>query len=141
MIGWREWIHLPDFCLSPIQAKVDTGARTSSLHAADLTLIESRGVTMAQFEIHPDRRSTAGKAMVTVPVQEFRSIRSSNGRVEQRPVVRTMAEIGNRTMEIELTLSSRKAMGYRMLLGRRVLEDGFWVDPSRSFLLTRRNIS
>lgn len=141
MIGWREWVRLPDFCPSPIKAKVDTGAKTSSLHAPGLTLIESEEETIARFEVHPDQGSTAGKTLVTVPVVDFRTIRSSNGQTERRPVVRTTAEIGDRTLEIELTLTSRAAMGFRMLLGRRVLEDRFWVDPGRSFLLTRRNIS
>ena len=139
MIGWREWVSLPDFCDSPIKAKVDTGAKTSSLHAPGLLLIEDDDRTLAQFEIHPDHGSTAGKALVVAPVVDFKTIRSSSGHTERRPVVMTKAEIGDRIMEIELTLTSREAMGFRMLLGRRVLEDRFWVDPSRSFLLTRRN--
>lgn len=139
MIGWREWVSLPDFCSSPIKAKVDTGAKTSSLHAPELELVEEDGVLHARFEIHPDQNSTAGMAIVTTPVVDFRTIRSSNGQEQRRPVVRTVAHIGDRTMDIELTLASREAMGFRMLLGRRVLSERFWVDPGRSFLLKRRN--
>ncbi|MGB5760081.1 MAG: RimK/LysX family protein [Acidimicrobiales bacterium] len=135
-IGWREWVTLPRFSPSKIKAKVDTGAKTSSLHAEDLTIFEADGQTLARFRLYPDTESTDGVADVEAPVVEFRTIRSSNGQAESRPVVRTEVELGQQRFEIDLTLTSRTSMGHRMLLGRRALKDRFWVDSGRSFLLT-----
>ncbi|MGI9596407.1 MAG: ATP-dependent zinc protease family protein [Acidimicrobiales bacterium] len=139
MIGWREWVTLPAFCSSQIKAKVDTGAKTSSLHAHDLTVIEQSGGPVARFELHPDAGSADGATRVEAPIVDFRMIRSSNGGTERRPVIRTQCMLAGERFDIDLTLTSRSSMGHRMLLGRRVLEDRFWVDPGRSFLLTRRN--
>ncbi len=136
-IGWREWVTLPRFCPNPIKAKVDTGAKTSSIHANDLTLIRSGEETLAQFELLPSLDSAEGRTIVTAPVVDFRTIRSSNGLTERRPVVRTELELGDERFEIDLTLTSRTSMGHRMLLGRRVLKDRYWVDAGRSFLLTK----
>lgn len=136
MIGWREWVTLPHFSPTRIKAKVDTGAKTSSLHAEDLTLIHRKDETLAQFGVCPIEDSDDGMTVVTAPVVDFRTIRSSNGHAEQRPVIRTELEIAQERFAIDLTLTSRSTMGHRMLLGRRVLEDRFWVDPARSFLLT-----
>lgn len=135
-IGWREWVTLPDFSPVRIKAKVDTGAKTSSLHAHDLTVIEGPGETFARFELHPNAESDADATLVTAPVIDFRTIRSSNGQTEQRPVIRTELAIGDQRFDIDLTLTSRRSMGHRMLLGRRVLADRYRVDPGRSFLLT-----
>ncbi len=136
MIGWREWVTLPRFCSSHIKAKVDTGAKTSSLHADGLTLFEEDGQTMVRFELQPVAHSTEGATVITTPVIDFRTVRSSNGQSESRPVIRTELELGADRFEIDLTLTSRSSMGHRMLLGRRVLEDRYWVDPGRSFLLS-----
>lgn len=135
-IGWREWVTLPRFSPSPIKAKVDTGARTSSLHAGGLTIVQSEGVTLARFELYPVARSTDGMTVVTAPVVDFRTVRSSNGQTEERPVVRTELALGGERFEIDLTLTSRESMGHRMLLGRRVLKDRYLVDVGRSYLLT-----
>jgi hypothetical protein len=136
MIGWREWVTLPRFSPEPIKAKVDTGAKTSSIHANDLTVVRNGEETLAQFEFLPSIDSSEGRALVTAPVVDFRTIRSSNGQTETRPVVRTEIELGGERFEIDLTLTSRTSMGHRMLLGRRVLKNRFWVDAGRSFLLT-----
>lgn len=141
MIGWREWVTLPRLCPVQIKAKVDTGAKTSSLHAHDLTLVADGGSMSAHFELHPDAGSTDGATLVVAPVVDFRTIRSSNGQTESRPVIRTECELGAERFEIDLTLTSRSSMGHRLLLGRRVLEDRFWVDPGRSFLMTRRTLT
>ncbi len=138
-IGWREWVTLPRLCETQIKAKVDTGAKTSSLHAHDLTLIESDAMTMAQFELHPFADSEDGATTVTAPVVDFRTVRSSNGESQRRPVIRTEILLGGHRLDIDVTLTSRKSMGHRMLLGRRMLEDRFVVDPGRSFLLTGRD--
>lgn len=139
-IGWREWVTLPRFCPAPIKAKVDTGANTSSLHAEELVVIEHGEDVLVQFELHPDRHSNDNMTVVTAPVIDFRSIRSSNGQVETRPVVRTEIGIGGRSFDVDLTLTSRASMGHRMLLGRRFLEHRYHVDPSSSFVLSERGL-
>ena len=133
-IGWREWVQLPELCPTPIKAKVDTGARTSALHAFDLALREIDGHTIACFELHPIQRSRAGAVRVEWPVLGFRRVRSSNGRTERRPLVVTRARAGRVEWPIEITLASRDEMGFRMLLGRAALRRRFVIDPGRSFL-------
>lgn len=151
MIGWRERVVLPFLSDLPITAKVDTGAMTSSLHASDLTVVESDTGPVARFEFHPDPVHASawvampagrspyadpGPTSVVAPIVDFRLVRSSNGAEETRPVIRTEVEIGTDRFEIDVTLTCRKRMGFRMLLGRRVLEDRYWVDPGRDFLRT-----
>lgn len=136
MIGWREWVSLPSLSELPITAKVDTGAKTSSLHAASLVVAERDGQSMASFEFHPDPEHPGDPTSVVVPVLEFRMVRSSNGQEETRPVIRTEVDIAGERFDIDVTLTCRKRMGFRMLLGRRFLEDRYMVDPGRSFLLT-----
>ncbi len=136
MIGWRERVVLPSLSDRPITAKVDTGAKTSSLHAPDLTIVERDDGPMVSFEFHPDPDHPVGPTSVSAPVIDFRTVRSSNGVAETRPVIRTEVEIGRDRFEIDVTLTCRERMGFRMLLGRRVLEDRYWVDPGREFLRT-----
>jgi hypothetical protein len=134
MIGWREWVVLPDFSPTPIKAKVDTGAVTSAIHAFDLDIVAVGRQTIARFGIAPEQGSHAEIVPVEAPVIGFKKVRSSNGQVELRPVVATEARIGQESFEIRLTLASRDSMGFRMLLGRRAIRTRFWVDPGRSFL-------
>lgn len=137
MVGWREWVDLPDLCDSQIKAKIDTGARTSALHAFGLRVFERDGSTLARFEIHPRQRSAEPSYTVEVPVRAFRTVRSSTGHRERRPVIATRARLGDHEFGIELTLTSRDAMGFRMLLGRAAVRRRFWVDPGRSYLAGR----
>lgn len=134
IIGWREWIRLPELTPQAIKAKVDTGARTSSLHAFDLEVDDG----VAHFSVHPHQRSATDETRVTLPVVDHRRVRPSTGRSERRVVVATTAHVGRHAMEIELTLTDRDAMGFRMLLGRSALQRHFIVDPARSFALGRR---
>lgn len=140
LIGWREWVVLPDLSPVPIKAKIDTGARTSSLHAFGLDLRDRGGGLWARFEIHPLQRSRQQALAVEARVVAFKSVRSSSGHSEQRPVIRTPAQIGRRLLEIEITLTSRDEMGFRMLLGRAAVRNRFWVDPGRSFIQTPTDI-
>lgn len=133
VIGWREWIRLAEFSDVPIKAKIDTGARTSSLHAFNLKLSTSPDVTMAAFEIHPLQRSGGLVQSVEAEVIEFRDVRSSTGHTEHRPVVRTPVTIGKYCFEIDITLTSRDQMGFRMLLGRSAIRRRFLVDSGRSY--------
>jgi len=138
VIGWREWVGLPDFGVETIKAKVDTGARTSSLHAFDLETFQRRGRDWVRFKIHPEQSSSKGEVGAEVPLQSMRSVRSSSGRAEMRPVVMANITLLGSTWPVELTLTRRDAMGFRMLLGRQAIRGRFTVDPGRSFLNGRR---
>lgn len=138
MIGWREFVTLPDLIGHPIKAKIDTGARTSALHAFGLDVTHEDGISTATFQIHPEQRSSAMSADVTCRIETFRRVRSSNGKSELRPVIVTRAQIGKVTWPIEVTLTSRDDMGFRMLLGRSAIRKHFLVHPSRSFLLSTK---
>lgn len=134
LIGWREWVLLPDLSPVPVKAKIDTGARTSVLHAFRLGLRTRPDGVWADFEIHPVQHSQAHSTPVSYPVAGFRQVRSSSGHLERRPVIRTPIRIGPHRFEIDVTLTSRDEMGFRMLLGRAAVRRRFWVDPGRSFL-------
>ena len=134
IVGWREWIHLPELGTRFVKAKVDTGARTSALHAEDVEYFTRRGKSMVRFAIQPKQRSTRPRIQAEAKVAEMRSIRSSNGVAELRPVIETEIDIGGHLWPIELTLTSRDVMGFRMLLGRQAIRGQALVDPGRSFL-------
>lgn len=133
IIGWREWVEMPEFLAAPIKVKVDTGARTSALHAHGLELVSDGDDLLARFEILPNQGSTEESTVVETQVLEQRMVRSSNGVDELRPVIRTDLTLGPHTWKIELTLSDRELMGFRMLIGRSALRNRFMVDPNRSF--------
>ena len=134
LVGWREWIALPDLASVPLKAKIDTGARTSSLHAFNLKHHSREGEPWVDFEVHPVQRSRDHTSTVSLPVTAFKRVRSSSGHSERRPVIRTRMRIGRHDFDIDMTLTSRDAMGFRMLLGRSALRGRFWVDSSKSFL-------
>jgi hypothetical protein len=137
-IGWREWVTLPELGVAKIKAKIDTGARTGSLHAFGLELFERESQPWAKFAIHPEQHNDAIEIFVEHPVVEFRQIRSSNGQQSLRPVIVTQLNLGRYAWTTELTLADRDAMGFRMLLGRHSVRGQFLVDPARSFLRPRR---
>lgn len=132
--GWREWVALPELGVGSIKAKLDTGARTSTLHAFRLKRFRREGLPMVRFEIHPVQRSAASAIQVEAPVRDERRIRDSGGHEQVRPVIVTEVEIDGRRWPIELTLTRRDAMGFRMLLGRQALRGRALVNPGRSFL-------
>lgn len=138
IVGWREWLQLPDLCETRIKVKVDTGARSSSLHAFNVEVREENGQQVVHFDIHPIQNSTDKTVRVSLPLIEYRTIRSSSGHEELRPVIRTVACFGEVTWPIEITLTNRDQMGFRMLLGRRAMAQRFIVDPAKSFVQTRR---
>jgi len=130
VVGWREYVGLPDLGLtSPIRAKVDTGATTSALHAHRLT--ESGG--FATFWVHPRQRNATGATKVNARVVDHRTVKSSNGHAERRPVIETHILIGDHAWPIRITLTRRDAMGYRMLLGRSALKEVALVDVAQSY--------
>lgn len=133
-IGWREWLSLPELGADWTKAKIDTGARSSSLHAFGIEIEDRESQTWVQFEIHPWQDSDRGTVVAEAPVLEFRDVKNSAGVVQHRPVIRTLLRLGPTERSIDLTLTRRDEMGFRMLLGREALRGQFVVDPGRSFL-------
>lgn len=133
-IGWREWLVLPDLGIKFIKAKIDTGARSSSLHAVNIRLEERDGQRWAAFQVNPVQRRDDWVIDSAAPVIETRSIRSSSGETQLRPVIRTRIILQGLSYEIDLTLADRREMGFRMLLGREAFRRRFLIDPGRSYL-------
>jgi hypothetical protein len=136
-LGWREWVELPGLGVRAIKAKLDTGARTSSLHAFSLHRFARDGVDVVRFEIHPVQRSHAATVQVEANVLGERRVRTSSGQEETRIVIETTLGIAGERWPIELTLTRRDEMGFRMLLGRQAMAKRIVVDPSASFLSGR----
>lgn len=138
VVGWREWVVLPDLGVERIKAKVDTGARSSSLHAYDIRRFERKGVDMVRFKVHPLQDDFRTTVEAEAELLEMRKVRSSNGVQSLRPVVHTVVELGDERWDMELTLVRRDMMGFRMLLGRQAVRHRFLVDPGGSFLAGQR---
>ncbi len=136
-IGWREWVALPELGVAAINVKIDTGAGVSALHAANLVVSGEEGSEVATFEIQIRQRSATPVVAVKAAVDRYVRVRSSSGQSERRPVVTTTVHVGSQTWDIELTLTRRDEMGYRMLLGRQAVRRRFVVDPGRSYLFGR----
>jgi hypothetical protein len=136
-IGWREWVSLPELGIDRIKAKVDTGARTSALHAHRLRIIEDEGREYAEFRIRPVQRKAKPSIPARAPIVDWRKVRSSSGKQQLRPVIATAIQVGDRRFRIEITLAGRDEMGFRMLLGRTAIRGRFLVDPGHSFLAKR----
>ena len=133
IIGWREWVKLPDLGIKKIKVKVDTGARSSSLHAYDLEQFEREGEEHVRFKVHTVQRSNEHIIEAEAKVFEHRSVRSSSGKAEIRPVILSNIELLGQTWLVELTLTNRDAMGFRMLLGREAFRRRFLVDAGSSY--------
>ncbi len=134
VIGWREWVKFPELGVDRIKAKIDTGARTSSLHAFGLERFQRDGREMVRFEAHPLQRDTSVRIPVEAELVDRRSVRSSTGTETVRPVIETGVSLLGQRWPIELSLIRRDLMGFRMLLGRQAIRGRFVVDPGRSFL-------
>jgi hypothetical protein len=134
IIGWREWAGLPDLGLFAIKAKVDTGAKTSSLHAFDIRLEKKEGKkTYVHFKVHPLQSDLTLVVTCKAPLVDKRIVSDSGGHKEERYVIRTWLQLGTLKKRVELTLSNRETMKYRMLIGRSALKQ-FYIDPSQSYL-------
>jgi hypothetical protein len=132
-IGWREWLKLPDLGVTAIKAKVDTGARSSALHAFDVETIIDGDKQLVRFKIHPLQRDCDTTVEAIAEVVEYRRVRSSLGEESLRPVILTAIELLGQRFEVELTLVRRDTMGFRMLLGRQAIRRRFVVDPGCSY--------
>ncbi len=138
VIGWREWVGLPELGVEWIKVKVDTGARTSSLHAFDVVEVDRGDVVHVRFTIHPEQRSRNPTLSAELPLVARRRVRDSGGRTELRPVVRTSITLQGHEWPIEITLTRRDTMGFRMLLGRQAIRHRFLVDAGTSFRAGKR---
>ena len=138
IIGWREWLALPDLGIQAIKAKVDTGARTSALHTFGLEPYEEDGTFKVKFGIHPLQRRKDIEVSCVADVVDRRRVTSSAGQSEMRYVIRTFVALGEIRWPIELTLTDRRSMRFRMLLGRAAISGPLLVDPAKSYLTGRR---
>ena len=134
VIGWREQLALPELGIPEVKAKIDTGARSSALHVFDLEAFQEDGRMRVRFKVHPDQRDTDQTVLAQAELIDQREVRNSGGYTQLRPVIQTLIELGEFAFPIELTLTNRDKMGFRMLLGRQAVRRRFLVDAGQSFL-------
>lgn len=133
-IGWREWVSLPELGVTAIQAKVDTGADSSSLHAFNQERFERDGVEYIRFEIHPKKRSKTGVIQCESRIVMDRKVKNPGGRMELRPIISTSLVLNGIPIRALINLTQRDEMSFRMLIGRRTMRGKFLVNPGRSYL-------
>jgi hypothetical protein len=134
VIGWREWLALPQLGIHQIKAKIDTGARSSALHAFDIETFTRQGKTWVRFNIHPHQHNNTDILTAEAELLDTRPVKNSGGQAQTRPVIQTSVALGGQQWPIELTLTSRDAMGFRMLLGRQAVRQRFLVDAGKSYV-------
>ena len=135
IVGSEEWCKLPQLNIPGIKVRVDSGAKTSAIHAVNINPFTKNGVPWISFEVHPLQNNGKTTIRCEAPVLDKRKIKSSSGSTEMRFVIKTLLSIGEETWEVEVTLTNRDSMGYRMLLGRQAMSGRILVDPQASFLL------
>jgi len=140
VIGWREWLVLPDLGIGSIKAKVDTGARTSALHAFYVDPFKHHGETWVRFGIHPRQHDTHFELECEARVRDSRVVSDSGGHKERRYVIETSVALGGVRWKTEITLTDRDSMKFRMLLGRTALVGRFLVNPKESYLLGKKRV-
>lgn len=138
LIGWREWASLPDLGIPALKMKIDTGARTSALHAFRLETFNEGGTRKVRFAIHPLQRRKDIEITSVANVVDERVVSDSGGHRERRIVIKTPLRIGNVTWDVEFTLTDRDTMRFRALLGRTAMESQFIVDPEKSYLTGKK---
>ena len=134
VIGWREKLALPELKIAKIKAKIDTGARSSALHAFDIEQFKKGDIDFVRFKVHPLQRSRKKVIAAEAPLLDTRDVRNSGGKAESRPVISTLVSLGGSQWPIELTLTDRDQMGFRMLLGREAVRRRFLVDAGNSYI-------
>lgn len=136
--GWREWVSLPSIGVGSIKAKLDTGARTSALHAFNIETYWSNGELWARFFIHPYQKNDAKEIACDARIEDIRIVSNPGGRRQRRLVIRTDVRLGDETWPIDLSLTDRDEMGFRLLIGRTAMHGNLIVDPDHSYLLGKR---
>lgn len=134
ILGWREWVALPELGVDKIRCKVDSGARTSALHAFYVEEFTKENIKMVRFGLHPEQGDTDREIHCEAKVLEQRDVTDSGGHTETRYVIETKLVLGNATWTIEINLTNRDTMHYRMLLGRTAIADNYLVDAGGSHL-------
>lgn len=133
IIGWREWVSFTDLGLLAVKGKIDTGAKTSSLHAYDIELHEKGSKTYVHFKVHPLQHDFSMVVKCKALLVDKRAVTDSGGHKEERYVIRTTMVIAGIKKRVELTLTNRESMKYRLLIGRAALKH-FYIDPTQSYL-------
>lgn len=134
-IGWKECVALPDYDIDKIHCKIDTGAKTSSLHAYFVEPIKKEGQQFVRFGLHPIQNSTNTEVICVSPCVDKRKVTDSGGHTEDRYVIETTVRMAEREWNVEFTLTDRETMQFRMLLGRKALVNNYVVDCSKSYVL------
>lgn len=134
-LGWREWVSLPDLEVPWVKAKVDTGARTSALHAFYIEPFQQDNKEWVRFGVHPVQGDFETVIHCSAPLLDERDVTDSGGHREKRPVILTTLVMGSETRTIEMTLTDRDSMRFRMLIGRTAMNQGVMVCPGNSFKL------
>lgn len=137
MLGWREWVALPDLQVPAIKAKVDSGARTSALHTVNLEVITTDAGERVRFAVQAGREVDSPLLQCEAPLLERRQVTDSGGHQELRPVIETRLALGGVELTMEITLTVRENLKFRMLLGRTAMAGHFTVDPAASYLQGR----
>ncbi|MBT8124605.1 MAG: ATP-dependent zinc protease [Gammaproteobacteria bacterium] len=138
VIGWREWVALPDLKIDQIKCKVDTGAKTSALHAYFIEPFKKSGCEYVRFGMHPVQKNSDTEVICTSKVHDKREITDSGGHREKRYVILTTIKLGQHNWQAEVTLTDRETMLFRMLLGRDAIKNQFIVNPARSYLIGKK---